>query len=72
MAKTKKTKSQAAQPSYLDDLLANGMTLLKAESLDKLAEIVDGIPADIRYAAGAVGHDREHSLYSLRIDLVDN
>ena len=50
-----KTKEETQQPSVYDDLLKNGTAVLEAPTREALAEMVNGIPADVRYAVGAVG-----------------
>ncbi|MCR5366544.1 MAG: hypothetical protein K6E67_10430 [Prevotella sp.] len=59
-----------AEPSYVKELLENGTVILKAVTRDELAEMVNTIPADIKYGAGAVGFNHETSEFTLRIDIV--
>ena len=65
----KNESTQAQQPEFLGELLLNGSVTLKAKSIDALNEMVNEIPADCSYGAGAVGRNRETGEYSLRIDL---
>lgn len=65
-----KTKEETQQPSVYDDLLKNGTAVLEAPTRDALAELVYGIPADCRYAVGAVGRKQDGSAYTLRVDIV--
>ena len=60
------------QPAYVAELLLNGTVTLTANTREELAEMVDNIPADCHYGAGAVGRHPETGLYSLRIDLTTN
>ena len=62
-------KTNTEQPAYIDELLKNGTTILTAKSRDELAEMVNNIPADVHYGAGAVGFDHETATYSLRLDI---
>jgi hypothetical protein len=55
---------------FVDKLKAKGFAMLTANTLDDLASMVSTIPADIRYASGAVGRTREGDRYTLRIDIV--
>lgn len=57
------------QPAYVAELLLNGTVTLTAQSREELAEMVDNIPAECHYGAGAVGRHPETGEYSLRIDL---
>ena len=67
-----KTKDETQQPSVIDDLLKNGTATLEAPTRDALAEMVNGIPADVRYAVGAVGRKQDGSAYTLRVDIIKN
>ena len=62
-------KTNTEQPDYIDELLKNGTTILTAKSRDELAEMVNDIPADVHYGAGAVGFNHETGTYSLRLDI---
>lgn len=74
MSKTKEKiideqNQEQNQPAYVAELLLNGTVTLTASSREELAAMVNDIPADCSYGAGAVGRDRETGCYSLRIDL---
>lgn len=60
------------QPAYIDDLLKNGTAILTAKTRDELAEMVNDIPADCSYMAGAVGFNPETGDFSLRLDITNN
>ena len=66
----KKTPSKAEQPGYVTELLEKGTVILRAACRDEFGEMIDQIPAAIRYAAGAIGKNQTTGLFSLRIDLV--
>jgi len=57
------------QPAYVAELLLNGTVTLTANTREELAEMVDNIPAECHYGAGAVGRNPESGKYSLRVDL---
>ncbi len=65
-----KNTTENKQPAYIDELLKNGTVTLTASSREELAEMVDNIPANVRYGAGAVGKNLETGNVSLRIDLI--
>ena len=65
-------KTNTEQPAYIDELLKNGTTILTANSRDELAEMVNNIPADVHYGAGAVGFNHETGDFSLRLDITNN
>ena len=74
MSKTKEKiideqNQEKNQPAYVAELLLNGTAILTAKTRDELAEMVNDIPAECHYGAGAVGRHPETGLYSLRIDL---
>jgi hypothetical protein len=73
MSKKEATQtSEQEQPAYVADLLLNGTTVLEAPTREALAEMINGIPADVRYAVGAVGRKADGSAYTLRIDIIKN
>ena len=77
MSKTKvkaidEQNQEQNQPAYVAELLLNGTVTLTANTREELAEMVDNIPAECHYGAGAVGRHPETGLYSLRIDLTTN
>lgn len=60
------------QPAYVEDLLKNGTTTLGAKNRDDLVEMLNNLPADIKYSVGAVGFNQLYGTYSLRVDLINN
>ena len=74
MSKTKEKaideqNQEQNQPAYVAELLLNGTVTLTANTREELAEMVNDIPADCSYGAGAVGRHPETGEYSLRVDL---
>ena len=61
--------SPAVTTAY-DDLLKNGTAILEAPTRDALVELVDNIPADCRYAVGAVGRKQDGSAYTIQVDII--
>lgn len=66
---TEQHPTESGTPAYVDELLKNGTAILTASSREELAEMVNDIPADVRYAAGAVGFNPETGDFSLRLDI---
>ena len=64
--------STEQQPSYVEDLLKNGTAILTAKTREELAEMINDIPANVRYAAGAVGFNPETGDFSLRLDITNS
>ena len=60
---------ESGSPAFMKELLETGTTILTAKSRDELAEMVNNIPADVHYGAGAVGFNHETATYSLRLDI---
>jgi hypothetical protein len=58
------------QPTVYDDLLKNGTAILEAPTREELADLVNLIPADCKYMAGAVGRKTDGSAYTLQVDIV--
>jgi hypothetical protein len=65
-----KTNEASQQPKYIEELLKNGTTVLYAASREELTEMVNDIPADCKYAVGAVGRKQDGSAYTLRVDII--
>lgn len=72
MGKKKAQAKAKKEPSYVQELLEKGHVILRASLRDEFAEMIDQIPAETRYAAGAVGRNTLTGLYELRLDLVIN
>ena len=72
MSKKTTKDEEPKQPAYVADLLLNGTTVLTAKTRDELAEMVNDIPADVRYGAGAVGFNHETGDFTLRVDIINN
>lgn len=64
--------STEQQPAFVEELLKNGTAVLTAKTRDELAEMVNDIPADCSYGAGAVGFNPETGDFSLRLDITNN
>ena len=60
---------ETQQPAFVEELLKNGTAILTANSREELAKMVNDIPANIRYGAGAVGFNHETGVYMLRVDI---
>lgn len=74
MSKTKEATQQpetveSSQPAFVAELLNNGTAVLTAKTREELAEMVNDIPADCSYIAGAVGFNPETGAFTLRVDI---
>ena len=63
---------ESGSPAFIKELLETGTTILTAKTRDELAEMVNNIPADCSYMAGAVGFNPETGDFSLRLDITNN
>ena len=72
MSKKATQTSESGQLAFVEELLKNGTTVLTAKTRDELAEMVNDIPADCSYMAGAVGFNPETGDFSLRLDITNN
>jgi hypothetical protein len=68
----KKSDNKQKQPAFVEKLLKNGTAILTAKTRDELAEMINDIPADVRYCSGAVGYNHETGVFSLRVDLTND
>ena len=71
MSKKTTETTETKQPAFVEELLKNGTAVLIAKTREELAEMVDNIPAECHYGAGAVGKDRETGVFSLRLDITN-
>ena len=67
---SKQVNTEAKQPAYVEELLKNGTTILRAGTREKLDEMVQTLPADVRVAAGIVARNRESGEYVLQVDII--
>jgi hypothetical protein len=68
----KATDEKQQQPAYVEELLKNGTTVLTAKTRDGLADMVNDIPANVRYGAGAAGYNPETGAFTLRVDIIND
>ena len=69
MSKKTNETTETKQPDYVAELLLNGTVTLTANTREEWAEMVNDIPADVRYAVGAVGFNPETGVFTLRVDI---
>ena len=69
MSKKTTETTETKQPDYVAELLLNGTVTLTANTREELAEMVDNIPAECHYGAGAVGYNPETGVFTLRVDI---
>ena len=67
-----KKKAKTEQPAYIQELLTNGTVTLTATDREDFGDLIDAIPAKVRYAAEAIGKNPETGIFALRLDLVTN
>ena len=69
MSKKTTETTETKQPDYVAELLLNGTVTLTANTREELAEMVDNIPAECHYGAGAVGYNPDAGVFTLRVDI---
>ena len=69
MSKKTTETTETQQPAFVEELLKNGTAVLTAKTREELAEMVNDIPADCSYMAGAVGFNPETGAFTLRVDI---
>jgi hypothetical protein len=72
MKKKNDAPAERCSPAFVKELLEKGTAILTAKTRDELAEMVNDIPADVRYGAGAVGFNHETGDFTLRVDIINN
>ena len=72
MKKKNDAPAESCSPAFIEELLEKGTAILTAKTRDELAEMVNDIPADVRYGAGAVGFNNETGDFTLRVDITNN
>lgn len=68
----KATDEKQQQPAYVEELLKNGTAILTAKTREGLADMVNDIPANVRYGAGAAGYNPETGAFTLRVDIIND
>lgn len=58
---------EGGSPAFIEELLKHGTATLTATTREELAVMVDQIPSDIHYGAGAVNHDYSQNIYTLNV-----
>ena len=67
---TEAAQVQEPQPAWLQELLDKGTVILTADDREDFGQLIDQIPAEVRYGAGAVAKNHETGIYSLRLDVI--
>jgi hypothetical protein len=67
-----KAKEDKQQPAHVAELLKNGTAVLTAMTRDELAEMVNDIPANVKYGVGAVGFNQDAGVFTLRVDITNS
>ena len=64
---------QEQQPTggdILQTLNEKGTIVISSPTREGLGEIINTIPAEVKYSVGAVGRNYEAGVYTLRLDLI--
>lgn len=69
--KNTETTTPAASPAGKPTAKATGSIALEAPTREALAELIDNLPADARYAVGAVGRKHDGSAYTIQVEIIN-
>ena len=72
MKKKNDAPAESCSPAFVKELLEKGTAILTAKTRDELADLVNDIPANVKYGAGAVGFNHETGDFTLRVDIINN
>lgn len=72
MTKQKEEQQKQVEQSFVDTLLADGAVVIEAKTPEGISEMIDSIPADCSYRAGAVGYRPDTGDYAIRVILTNN
>jgi hypothetical protein len=72
MKKKNDAPAESCSPAFVQELFEKGTAILTAKTRDELAEMVNDIPADVRYGAGAVGFNPDAGVFTIRVDITNN
>lgn len=68
MSNTKTKEPQ--QPSVYDELQKNGKAVLEAPTREALAELIDNIPANVKYRVGCVGCKHDATAFTIQVEII--
>lgn len=68
----KTTETAALQPSYVQDLLGQGVAVITGRTEGELEDMLRRIPADIDYYRSPVSFYLDRGLYRVQINLKEN
>ena len=72
MSKKTTETTETQQPAFVEELLKNGTAVLTAKTREELAEMVNEIPANVKYGVGAVGFNPDAGVVTIRVDISNN
>ena len=72
MKKKNDAPAESCSPAFVKELLEKGTAILTAKTREELADMVNDIPANVRYGAGAVGYNPETGAFTLRVDIIND
>lgn len=67
------TQQEQQQPTggdILQTLNEKGTVVISSPTREGLAEIINTIPAEVKYSVGAVGRNYEVGVFTLRLDII--
>ena len=64
--------AESGMPAYVKELLEKGVVVLSGRTREELNEMLQSIPADVHYYAGAIGHYYDTGLYRIQVNLKED
>ena len=69
MSKKTENTEQTQKPDFVKELLEKGTVTITSLTREDFDAMLKEIPDDVKYGAGAIGHDMNSGVFTLRIDL---
>lgn len=67
---SKKTETtETKQPAFVEELLKNGTVTITSLTREDFDAMLKEIPEGVKYSVGAVGHNPETGVFTLRVDI---
>lgn len=71
-SKKESNQQERKQPAFVEELLKNGTVTIATPIREEIDTMLNEIPTDVKYMAGAVGFNHDMGVFSLRLDITNN
>jgi hypothetical protein len=69
MSKKTTETTENKQPAFVEELLKNGTVTITSLTREGFDSMLKDIPEGVKYIVGAVGHNPETGVFTLRVDI---